>query len=165
MDILGIEGGGTKTTWARVTRDGRVLARGEAGPGNTLLLTDAALRDLLRGIARAAGKDVAAIGGAFAGCAQAAEQQRVEMALRAAWPAVQTVRVMEDTRSILAAAFGDGPGHCRHRGHGLECGGAGFAGRADREGGRLGSSLCGSRQRLRHRAARHGGCLRALRCG
>jgi N-acetylmuramic acid 6-phosphate etherase len=109
-DVLGIEGGGTKTTWARVSRDGRVLARGEAGPGNTLLLNDAALRTLLSGIARAAGKNVVAIGGAFAGCAQAAEQRRVEKALRAAWPKAATVRVMEDTRSILAAAFGDGPG-------------------------------------------------------
>jgi N-acetylmuramic acid 6-phosphate etherase len=108
--VLGIEGGGTKTTWARVTRDGHMLARGEAGPGNTLLLKDEALRDLLRGIARAAGKDIAAIGGAFAGCAQPAEQRRVEQALRTAWPAVGSVRVMEDTRSILAAAFGDGPG-------------------------------------------------------
>jgi len=110
MEILGIEGGGTKTTWARVTRDGRVVVRGESGPGNTLLLTDETLRDLLRGIARAAGKNIAAIGGAFAGCAQSAEQRRVERALRAAWPTVKTVRVMEDTRSVLAAAFGDGPG-------------------------------------------------------
>ena len=54
--ILGIEGGGTKTTWARVTPDGRVLAQGVAGPGNTLLLSDQALRDLLRGIARDGGK-------------------------------------------------------------------------------------------------------------
>jgi N-acetylmuramic acid 6-phosphate etherase len=109
-DVLGIEGGGTKTTWARVGRDGTVRARGEAGPGNTLLLDDAALRGLFRGLARAAGKEVAAIGGAFAGCAQAAEQRRVERFLRAAWRGAATVRVMEDTRSILAAAFGDGPG-------------------------------------------------------
>jgi N-acetylmuramic acid 6-phosphate etherase len=108
--VLGIEGGGTKTTWARVTRDGRVLARGEGGPGNTLLLNDQALRDLLQGIARTAGENIAVIGGAFAGCAQAAEQRRVELALRATWPGAATVRVMEDTRSILAAAFGDGPG-------------------------------------------------------
>lgn len=109
-DVLGIEGGGTKTTWARVARDGRVLARGETGPGNTLLLNDAALRALFSGIARAAGKNIAAIGGAFAGCAQADEQRRVEKALRAAWPGAAAVRVMEDTRSILVAAFGDGPG-------------------------------------------------------
>jgi N-acetylmuramic acid 6-phosphate etherase len=109
-DVLGIEGGGTKTTWARVARDGSIRAQGEAGPGNTLLLDDAALGDLFRGIAGAAGTDVAAIGGAFAGCAQPREQKRVEKFLREVWPKAATVRVMEDTRSILAAAFGDGPG-------------------------------------------------------
>jgi N-acetylmuramic acid 6-phosphate etherase len=109
-DVLGIEGGGTKTTWARVARDGTVRARGEVGPGNSLLLDDAALLELFHGIAGAAGTDVAAIGGAFAGCAQRGEQKRVEKFLREAWPQVATVRVMEDTRSILAASFGDGPG-------------------------------------------------------
>jgi N-acetylmuramic acid 6-phosphate etherase len=107
---LGIEGGGTKTTWAVVAPDGQVRARGEAGPGNTLLLDDAALRRLFRAIARAAGGDIAAIGGAFAGCQLAAEQKRVEFALRSTWPRAAVVRVMEDTRSLLAAAFGDGPG-------------------------------------------------------
>ena len=109
MDVLGIEGGGTRTTWARVTRDGEIRAEGEAGPGNTLLLSDAALRNLLREIARAAGTDVTAVGAAFAGCGQAAEKARVEEMLRESWPQAG-VRVMEDTRSILAAAFGDGPG-------------------------------------------------------
>jgi len=109
-DVLGIEGGGTRTTWARVARDGSVRARGEAGAGNTLLLADAALGELLRGIAGAAGTDVAAVGAAFAGCAQLAEQRRVERFLRELWPDAAAVRVMEDTRSILAAAFGDGPG-------------------------------------------------------
>jgi N-acetylmuramic acid 6-phosphate etherase len=109
-DVLGIEGGGTKTTWARVARDGSVRAQGEAGPGNTLLLDDAALGELFRAIAAAAGSDVAAVGGAFAGCAQLSEQKRVEKFLREVWPPAAAVRVMEDTRSILAAAFGDGPG-------------------------------------------------------
>ena len=108
-DVLGIEGGGTRTTWARVSDAGKVRRRGEAGPGNTLLLSDAALADLLRGIAGAAGTDVAAVGAAFAGCGQAAEKARVENVLRALWPRAG-MRVMEDTRSILAAAFGDGPG-------------------------------------------------------
>ncbi|MCE0498263.1 MAG: N-acetylmuramic acid 6-phosphate etherase [Methylacidiphilales bacterium] len=108
--ILGIEGGGTKTTWALLTRQGRVLARGEAGPGNTLLLNDAELGKLFRTIRRDAGPRVEAIGGAFAGCGQAAEQARVGKVLRKIWPHARAVRVMEDTRSVLAAAFGDGPG-------------------------------------------------------
>jgi N-acetylmuramic acid 6-phosphate etherase len=108
--ILGIEGGGTKTTWALISPDGRVHREGVAGPGNTLLLTDAALGQLFAAIRRATGANVRAIGGAFAGCQQEAEKSRVERALRRAWPAAQVVRVMEDTRSVLAAEFGDGPG-------------------------------------------------------
>lgn len=108
--ILGIEGGGTKTTWVLLTRKGKVLAQGEAGPGNTLLLNDAALDTLFRAIRARAGTQVEAIGGAFAGCQLQAEKNRVEKSLRRVWPKAKTVRVMEDTRSVLAAAFGDGPG-------------------------------------------------------
>ena len=112
-NILGIEGGGTKTTWALLTRPGKLLAQGVAGPGNTLLLTDEALEKLFRAIylkSRKAGTRVEAIGGAFAGCQLPAEKIRVEKILRRVWPKARTVRVMEDTRSVLAAAFGEGPG-------------------------------------------------------
>jgi N-acetylmuramic acid 6-phosphate etherase len=108
--ILGIEGGGTKTTWALLTREGKVLAQGAAGPGNTLLLSDKALEKLFRAIRREAGARIEAIGGAFAGCQLPAEKTRVEIILRRVWPKAGVVRVMEDTRSVLAAAFGDGPG-------------------------------------------------------
>jgi N-acetylmuramic acid 6-phosphate etherase len=108
--ILGIEGGGTKTTWALLTREGKMLAQGAAGPGNTLLLTDESLGKLFREIRGKAGTEVEAIGGAFAGCQLAAEKSRVEKILRRTWPKAGVVRVMEDTRSVLAAAFGDGPG-------------------------------------------------------
>ncbi len=108
--ILGIEGGGTRTTWVLLTRDGQILDRDEAGPGNTLLLSDKALESLLAGIRRKAGTKVDAIGGAFAGCQLKAEKKRIEKILRKIWPKAEAVRVMEDTRSVLAAAFGDGPG-------------------------------------------------------
>jgi N-acetylmuramic acid 6-phosphate etherase len=108
--ILGIEGGGTKTTWALVTRAGDILRQGTAGPGNTLFLTDPALEKLLRQIRREAGSKITAIGAAFAGCQLAAEKERVEKILRHVWARAGVVRVMEDTRSVLAAAFGDGPG-------------------------------------------------------
>jgi N-acetylmuramic acid 6-phosphate etherase len=108
--ILGIEGGGTKTTWALLAPEGQVLRQGSVGPGNTLLLGDAALEKLLREIRRDAGADVAAIGGAFAGCKLADEKARVEKILRRVWPKAHPVCAMEDTRSVLAAAFGDGPG-------------------------------------------------------
>jgi N-acetylmuramic acid 6-phosphate etherase len=108
--ILGIEGGGTKTTWALLTPDGKLLKQGAAGPGNTLLLTDAALETLFRGIRRDAGAEVSTIGGAFAGCSLAQEKARVSAVMRRVWPKAAAVRAMEDTRSVLAAAFGDGPG-------------------------------------------------------
>ena len=108
--ILGIEGGGTKTTWALVAPEGKTLAEGVAGPGNTLLLTDAALEKLLRTIRRDVGAEVAAVGAAFAGCQLSDEKKRVEKILRRVWPDAGAVVVMEDTRSVLAAAFGEGPG-------------------------------------------------------
>jgi N-acetylmuramic acid 6-phosphate etherase len=108
--LLGIEGGGTKTTWALLSPEGKILQRGEAGPGNTLLLSDAALAKLLGAIRSEAGTKIAAIGGAFAGCQLPAEKSRVEKIMRQTWPRAGVVRVMEDTRSVLAAAFGDGPG-------------------------------------------------------
>src|SRR5260221_6877678 len=75
-NILGIEGGGTRTTWALLTPEGRVLARGEAGPGNTPLLGDAALEQLFKTIRRGAGKRVKAIGGALGRCQPCDEQAR-----------------------------------------------------------------------------------------
>ena len=108
--ILGIEGGGTKTTWALLTPEGKLLRQGVTGAGNTLLLNDAALDRLFRAIRNEAGSAVSAIGGAFAGCRLADEKARVEKALRRAWPKATAVRAMEDTRSVLAAAFGEGPG-------------------------------------------------------
>jgi N-acetylmuramic acid 6-phosphate etherase len=108
--ILGIEGGGTKTTWALLTPEGKLLRQGSAGPGNTLLLSDATLEKLLRAIRREAGADIRAIGGAFAGCKLPEEKARVEKILRRVWPKAKVVRAMEDTRSVLAAAFGEGPG-------------------------------------------------------
>lgn len=107
--ILGIEGGGTKTTWALVA-GGKITAQGVVGPANTLLLSDAALGKLFRTIRAGAGKKINAIGGAFAGCQIPAEKARVEKALRRVWPGAKVIRVMEDTRSVLAAGFGDGPG-------------------------------------------------------
>ena len=38
------------------------------------------------------------------------EKERVEKAIRRAWPKAGVVRIMEDTRSVLAAAFGAGAG-------------------------------------------------------
>ena len=128
--VLGIEGGGTKTTWATLIA-GRVMGQGEEGPGNTLLLSDEDLEKLLRGIAEKAGGEVGAIGAAFAGCQQPAEQARVIKIIRLVWPQVEKICVMEDTRSVLAAAFGDGPGIVVIAGTGRKCSRPEVAARAD----------------------------------
>ncbi len=85
-NILGIVGGGTKTTWALLTSEGKILAQGAAGPGNTLLLSDAALEKLFQAIRKDAGTQIEAIGGAFAGCQLPEEKRRVEKILRRVWP-------------------------------------------------------------------------------
>jgi N-acetylmuramic acid 6-phosphate etherase len=108
--ILGIEGGGTKTTWALLTPKGEIIKQGSAGPGNIALLSEAAIEKLLREIRREAGDKVNAIGGAFAGATTTSDQERAAGIIRRVWPNAAEVRAMEDTRSALAAAFGDGPG-------------------------------------------------------
>ena len=126
--ILGIEGGGTKTTVGGADARGKNAHAGRSGTGNTLLLSDLALEKLFKTIRRETGAEIEAIGGAFAGCQLAEEKVRVQKVLRKVWPKARVVRVMEDTRSVLAAAFGDGPGHRGDRGHGFECRGAEIGG-------------------------------------
>ncbi|NCY21904.1 hypothetical protein EBX31_08100, partial [bacterium] len=48
--VLGIEGGGTKTTWVLVGTQGKVISRGEAGPGNVMLVGVEGLRKIFRKI-------------------------------------------------------------------------------------------------------------------
>jgi N-acetylmuramic acid 6-phosphate etherase len=107
---LGIEGGGTRTTWAIVTNDGQIKAQGEAGPGNTLLLSDAALFNLFQTIQRHVEVHIDSIGGAFAGSHEHIEQARVQTILRQVWPRAKIVCVGEDVISVLYAAFGKSPG-------------------------------------------------------
>lgn len=112
--ILGIEGGGTRTTWVLLNGQGRVLRRGEAGPGNVLLLTDKALDQLTQAIRGAAGSKaggVVAIGATFAGCHQPREQERVRRALAVHWPKAKIV-VGGDVNSALVSAHGAEDGIC-----------------------------------------------------
>lgn len=110
---LGIEGGGTRTTWVLLDPKGHECRRGEAGAGNVLLLTPAQLDSLARSIHRAvgAGRLVTAIGATFAGCNRTPEQERVRRALAKCWPKARIV-VAGDTRSALVAAHGQADGIC-----------------------------------------------------
>ncbi|WP_202213214.1 N-acetylmuramic acid 6-phosphate etherase [Methylacidimicrobium sp. AP8] len=108
--ILGIEGGGTKTTWAVLDSTGTVCARGTAGPGNVSLLPDEEIRKLLAGIRSAVGGGIEAIGAAFAGCHLPVQRQRLAGMLQALWPTALRIAVAEDTYSAFAGAFGSGDG-------------------------------------------------------
>jgi len=50
--ILGIEGGGTKTSWVFIGVRGRVLARGNVGPTHVMLVGEKGLREAFGKIAK-----------------------------------------------------------------------------------------------------------------
>ncbi|PAW76054.1 MAG: hypothetical protein B9S32_16745 [Verrucomicrobia bacterium Tous-C9LFEB] len=104
---LGIEGGGTRTTWVLLDSAGREVRRGEAGPANVLLLSDAALAKLVNSIHDKVGRTqaVTAIGATFAGVQRPKEKERMRKALAKSWPEAKLV-IAEDTRSALVAAHG-----------------------------------------------------------
>lgn len=108
--VLGMEGGGSKTSWRMVGAGGRILAEGTAGPGNVLLAGAKGLREVFRQIAQKLPVAPEAIGGGFAGARGRAELAIVREAIRAVWPRVKRVVVGQDTDSAMAAAWGEGDG-------------------------------------------------------
>ena len=108
--VLGIEGGGTKTTWVLVGTQGKVISRGEAGPGNVMLVGVEGLRKIFRKISSEMHVAPRAIGGAFAGARGAPEFSLIRSALRSVWPGVGRVVVGQDVDSALAAAWGSEDG-------------------------------------------------------
>ncbi|MDE1170977.1 MAG: N-acetylmuramic acid 6-phosphate etherase [Verrucomicrobium sp.] len=108
--VLGIEGGGTKTTWALLDKEEKIVREGRTTAGNLEHLTEAQLGKMIQSIRLAAGADVSAVGGAFAGCHLPKEKRRVEAWVRRYWPAVGPVVIGEDTRSAFAGAHGRGEG-------------------------------------------------------
>ncbi|MDD4932510.1 MAG: N-acetylmuramic acid 6-phosphate etherase [Methylacidiphilaceae bacterium] len=107
---LGIEGGGTKTTWVVLDSEGKERRQGLAGPGNISLLQEDEIRTLLAGIRSEAGGEIHSIGAAFAGCHLPVQVQRIAEILRALWPSAVRVVVAEDTRSAFVGAFGSEDG-------------------------------------------------------
>ncbi len=109
---LGIEGGGTKTSWTILDHARNVLGQGVDRSSNLHLLTDDEFEKLLQSIS--AGIDakykITAVGGAFAGCDTAIARQRAERFIRRTWPSTEAVVVGEDTHSAFAAAHGNRDG-------------------------------------------------------
>ncbi|HME89378.1 MAG TPA: N-acetylmuramic acid 6-phosphate etherase [Chthoniobacterales bacterium] len=106
--ILGVEGGGTKTSWVLVEcgpNDLRVLDQGKMPPANFRL----AKPDELLAMFRELPKEVARAGIFLAGCGTEEDRQSLTRLCAEAWPAAKIV-VGSDRDSGLAAALGGGDG-------------------------------------------------------
>src|SRR5947209_3863075 len=106
--ILGVEGGGTKTSWVLVQRSASELAvldQGKLPPANFRL----AAPDELRAMFRELPKDVTRAGVFLAGCATEEDRNSLTRLCSEAWPQAK-IMVGSDRDSGLAAALGAGDG-------------------------------------------------------
>jgi glucosamine kinase len=116
MCLLGIDGGGTRTTaWLADSR-GKVLARAEAGPSNPLKVGVAASRRALLGVAQDAlrqarlkPRSLEAVCVGLGGVGQPAVHRRMLAWLRRAIPARHHL-LTTDAAIALRAALGESPG-------------------------------------------------------
>lgn len=121
--LLGIEGGGTRTTALVAEEDGRIRGRGAAGPSNPLKVGYAtARREILRAARRAMAsafrgrasqprrnRRIEAVVIGLAGAGRPEVERRMLAWLRRAIPA-RRHWVTTDARLALEAALGDAPG-------------------------------------------------------
>src|SRR5438874_3531092 len=106
--ILGVEGGGTKTSWVLVQRaenELRVLDQGKLPPANFRL----ASADELRAMFRELPKEITRCGIFLAGCGTEEDRQSLTRLCAEIWPQAKIV-VGSDRDSGLAAALGHGDG-------------------------------------------------------
>src|SRR5438876_2231452 len=106
--ILGVEGGGTKTSWVLVERAGNelsVLDQGKLPPANFRLATPGELRAILSELP----KEITSAGIFLAGCGTEEDRQSLNRLCAEIWPKAKIV-VGSDRDSGLAAALGHGDG-------------------------------------------------------
>src|SRR5258707_1686809 len=106
--ILGVEGGGTKTSWVLVERAGNelsVLDQGNLSPANFRLATPGELRAILSELP----KEITSAGIFLAGCGTEEDRQSLTRLCAEIWPQAKIV-VGSDRDSGLAAALGHGDG-------------------------------------------------------
>ena len=106
--ILGIEGGGTKTAWVLVAREGgglRVLAQGKLPPANLRLTSPERLRAIFHEVPQ----PVHRAGVFLAGCVTEEDRQSLARLCAETWPGAKIV-TGSDRDSGMAAALGHGDG-------------------------------------------------------
>ncbi|MES2738104.1 MAG: N-acetylmuramic acid 6-phosphate etherase [Verrucomicrobiota bacterium] len=101
--LLGIEGGGTRTSVRLVDGQGGILARFQTGPAVLSLLTDRELQWHLKDIAGRLPHWPQAVAVGLAGARTAADQERLRRAVARVWPNVPCVAT-NDLETALAAA-------------------------------------------------------------
>ena len=109
MRVLGIEGGGTRTTALLVDDADNVLASFAVGPGNLQLLSAEELAALLASIRDQLPARPDRIGIGLAGVRTAGDRERLRRAVAATWPDVPAI-VGDDL--ILAIETGAWPTDC-----------------------------------------------------
>jgi N-acetylmuramic acid 6-phosphate etherase len=106
--ILGVEGGGTKTAWVLVQREGdelSVLEEGKLPPSNFRLATPERLRDIFRQLPQ----QIDRAGIFLAGCGTEEDRQSLMRIAAEVWPSAKIV-TGSDRDSGMAAALGHGEG-------------------------------------------------------
>jgi N-acetylmuramic acid 6-phosphate etherase len=101
--LLGIEGGGTRTTVRLVDGAGSTVKAFQAQPAVLSLMTDRELRWHLRDIAGRLPHKPEAVGIGLAGARTAADQERLRRATARVWPSIPCVAT-NDLETALAAA-------------------------------------------------------------
>ena len=106
--ILGVEGGGTKTSWVLVEQEAdslRVIHQGKLPPSNFRLVSP----EQLRAIFQQMPAEAARVGMFLAGCGTEDDRNKLAKLCRDVWPNARIV-VGSDRDSGLAAALGRGDG-------------------------------------------------------
>jgi N-acetylmuramic acid 6-phosphate etherase len=114
--ILGVEGGGTKTAWVLISRDGtdlRIIDQGKLPPSNFRLTTPERLRAIFSELP----KEINRAGIFLAGCGPGEDQQLLSRICGEIWPNAKIV-TGNDRDSGLAAALGHGDGIAVNAGSG-----------------------------------------------
>lgn len=105
MRVLGIEGGGTKTSAALLDGSGRVLARARAGVSNSKLLTESELAAVFRTIQKQIGKFPDVVSICLAGAIASSDHKKIRTVAGKVWPKA-VVHTATDRESALMAGFG-----------------------------------------------------------
>ena len=130
--ILGIDGGGTRTSWMLCDYRGgelHLLEEGRLAPANFRLTSHAQIRELWRELPR----PVDRVGAFLAGCGTPEDRTELRKLCAEVWPESEIV-TGSDRESGFAAAFGEGDGIAVNAGTGSSITGR-CEGRVERAGG------------------------------